>query len=161
MIFVVGPVDPSRTFALRQRVLRPDHSIDVVAADNNIAGAITFGASEGDDGPILATATIYPEDPPAKFTPIVELAQSRRAWRLRAVATEELRRSEGLGKLVLESILDYITQKDDVVLWCYARVGARAFYERERFSSFGEIFVVEEFGPHIVMYRKIDRLTDV
>lgn len=160
MAISVGPVDPSRTFALRQRVLRPHQSIEVVARDNDIAGAISFGASESGDDRVLATATIYPEEPPAELTPIVKLAATRRAWRLRAVATEEHRRSEGLGKLVLDAIVDYIAASEDVVLWCYARIGARDFYTREGFTSFGEIFVVAEFGSHIVMYQAVDRRRD-
>jgi GNAT superfamily N-acetyltransferase len=156
MSLTVGIVDPSRSYLLRQRVLRPHQSLEAVAADNNIFGALTFGASKGPAGEVMSTSTIYHETPPVELTPIVELSASRQAWRLRAVATDEHHRSQGLGKLVLDAVIDHIAGEGDGVLWCNARIPARNFYAREGFESFGEIFVVPEFGPHIVMYRAID-----
>ena len=157
MNLVVGPVDPARTYALRQRVLRPSQTIEEVARDSDIDGATTFGAFESSEGPVLATATIYPEHPPVDLVPIVELASTRVPWRLRAVATEAHRRGEGLGRLVLDAIIEHVTRESDAVIWCYARVSAREFYERALFVSFGEIFEVEGIGPHVVMYRSFDR----
>jgi GNAT superfamily N-acetyltransferase len=157
MSYLVGVVDPNRTYSLRQRVLRPDETLASVAQDNEFDGAITFGASESEDGEILSTSTIYREDPPTDLTPIAQLAAVRPAWRLRAVATDEHLRSAGLGRLVLNAVISHITENDDAVLWCYARVPARNFYLREGFLEFGEIFPIPKYGPHIVMYRSLDR----
>ncbi len=157
MPYLVGVVDPNRTYSLRQRVLRPDETVASVAQDSEFDGAITFGACESEDGEILSTSTIYLEDPPPHLTPIAQLAATRPAWRLRAVATDEHRRSAGLGQLVLNAVISHITKDDDAVLWCYARVPARNFYVREGFLEFGEIFPIPRYGPHIVMYRAVDR----
>ena len=157
MSFIVGVVDPTRTFVLRQRVLRPHQSLVVVEEESRVPGSLTFGAAESMDAPVLSTATIYPEAPPDDLRPIVELARTRRPYRLRAVATTEGQRSRGLGKAVLESIVAHLSNEGEAVLWCYARIPARNFYLREGFSSFGEVFVIEDFGLHVVMFRAIDR----
>lgn len=155
---IVSVVDPSRTFSLRQRVLRPHQALEDIARDNEIPGAVTFGASTGMNSPILATATVYPEEPPESLSAIRALSQTHRPWRLRAVATEEAHRSQGLGKQVLDAIIEHITEDENAVLWCYARVTAQDFYAREGFHRFGEVFDVEMIGAHITMYRAIDRL---
>ncbi|HUY06773.1 MAG TPA: GNAT family N-acetyltransferase [Acidimicrobiales bacterium] len=150
-------VDPSRTYELRHRVLRPNRPFAETVNSTAVDEAFTFGLTEGEDPRILATATVYREEPPTACTPLTLLGSMHRAWHLRAVATEEHRRSEGLGKLVLDAIVDFITERESALLWCNARLRAQGFYTREGFSSCGEIFEVEEIGMHIIMYRTIER----
>lgn len=157
MNLIVDIVDPFRTYELRHQVLRPGRPLAETTDNDTFASAITFGLTEGGDPRILATATVYPEEPPSSYAPLVLLAKTLRPWRLRAVATDERRRSEGLGKLVLDRIIDYITEEESALLWCNARITAQRFYVREGFLTYGPIFDVEHIGKHIVMYKTITR----
>lgn len=148
-------VDPSLTYELRHRVLRPDRPLTETIDNDAFASSVTFGLTEGDDPRILATATVYPEDPPPAYAPLVLLGETNRPWRLRAVATDAQRRSEGLGRLVLGAVIDYISEKESALLWCNARITAQAFYAREGFLTYGPVFEVEHIGRHIVMYKTI------
>lgn len=150
-------VDPSRTFELRHRVLRPGRPLHETIEGVMPLASVTFGLTEDDDPRILATATVYPEDPPSTCTPLLALAEGHRPWRLRAVATEERRRREGLGALVLDAVIDHITEDAPALLWCNARLGAAAFYTDAGFSSTGPVFTVEHLGDHVVMYRALER----
>lgn len=150
-------VDPSRTYDLRHQVLRPDRPFAETVDDDAFASAITFGLTEDGDPRILATATVYPEEPPPSYAPLVLLSKSYLPWRLRAVATDAQRRSEGLGRIMLNAIVDYITETESALLWCNARINAQAFYAREGFLTYGTVFEVEHIGRHIVMYKAITK----
>ena len=150
-------VDPSRTYELRHTVLLPGRPFSEIKDNDAFASAVTFGLTEGGDPRILATATVYREEPPSSCAPIVLLADSHRPWRLRAVATDERRRGEGLGRLVLDAVIEYISEDEPALLWCNARIAAERFYAREGFLSYGPIFEVEHVGQHVVMYRAIPR----
>ncbi len=151
-------VDPSRTYELRHRVLRPGRPFSETTDHDAFVSAVTFGLTQGEPRQILATATVYREEPPPTYAPLVRLSETHRPWRLRAVATDELRQREGLGRLVLNTIIDYITESESALLWCNARITAREFYTREGFLSYGPIFEVAHIGSHIVMYRAIARI---
>ncbi len=146
-------VDPSRTYELRHLVLLPNRPLSETTDDPAFASAVTFGLTEGADPRVLSTATVYREEPPAAYGPIVLLAREHRPWRLRAVATDAKRQGEGFGRLVLNAVVAYITEREPALIWCNARVTAEGFYAREGFLTYGPVFEVPHVGRHIVMYR--------
>ncbi|CAN5587356.1 hypothetical protein BH24ACT4_BH24ACT4_09890 [soil metagenome] len=146
----VRRVDPSAVWALRARVLRRGQPASA-------------GRFEGDDHPQVAvfaalrsdasaapvgTATVSPA--PCPWRP-----EATDSWRVRAMATDDEVRGQGIGAQVLDAALAHVAQEGGRLVWCDARVAARTFYERRGFVVGGEQFEVEGIGPHWPMARHL------
>ncbi|MFB6373248.1 MAG: GNAT family N-acetyltransferase, partial [Bradymonadaceae bacterium] len=79
------------------------------------------------------------------------------ATRLRGMAVREQDRRQGLGSRILQNSLTRlaVAQPDLAIVWCNARTSAEDFYRRHGFETQGEVFEVDEIGPHIVMWREM------
>jgi GNAT superfamily N-acetyltransferase len=141
----VRQVPAAATASLRQRVLRPHQTIEEMSLEGEEA-AVYFGALEG--GALLSTARVNPEPPPWE-------PGAAGWWRLRGMATEPARRSEGLGGLVLAVAVDFAGDSGAVAMWCSARVPAVDFYRRAGFETRGGEWDEPPIGPHILMFRRL------
>lgn len=141
----VERVAPEDSYPLRNRVLRPGKPRSAVqlAIDHDAATA-TF-AARAPDGEVVGTAIVYPG-------PCPWLPTRAAAWRLRGMATAEGRRGRGIGTLVLRAALDHVAAAGGELVWCNARVPARAFYERAGFTPHGDPWDEADIGPHIAMW---------
>jgi GNAT superfamily N-acetyltransferase len=176
MVVSVERVRPTETFPLRQRVLRPDRSLDLSlllpGEDGALAGS--FVVRDVATGDVISTGSVWPEPPPwvpgspthashaghapYELPPLArELTgtEGDRCWRLRGMATAEERRGEGLGGAVLDAIVSHAASQGGALIWCNARVRAIPFYERGGFAGLGEQFEEAEVGPHLVMWRAL------
>jgi GNAT superfamily N-acetyltransferase len=145
----VEQVAPVLTHDLRGRVLRPGAPPDRVRwAADGLPGTAAFAATDA-DGAVVGTALVYPE--PCPWQP-----DRAGAWRLRGMATDEARRSAGIGTAVLAAVVAHVTRAHGSLVWCNARVPARRFYERAGFMAHGDEWVDPEIGPHVAMWRPID-----
>jgi GNAT superfamily N-acetyltransferase len=172
----VEQVAPAETFELRQKVLRPHQTVAEMGFEK-VAKPTTgcFAARAVGTGEILSTASAQPELPPWDPAAPVRATQAapapaeipqaavaaagkenELAWRLRAMATSEQMRGQGLGKLVLDAVIDHVARNDGRLLWCNARIRAVPFYERAGFATLGEFWDEPTVGPHIVMWRVIE-----
>lgn len=79
--------------------------------------------------------------------------EGRAAWQLRGMATRPAWRGRGVGSGLLRWVLSAAPARP---VWCNARVGAVAFYERHGFSIVSERFEIPEVGPHYRMSRDPD-----
>jgi len=141
----VEQVPPGMTYALRQRVLRPHQTILEMAAGDH-ADDVAFAAFTR--GLVVGTALLMPE-------PCPWLPDRDGSWRLRSMAVDPEQRGQGIGRAVLDEALGYVRTQHGSVVWCSARVPARAFYERAGFVADGEVYQVEHIGPHIHMWREL------
>ena len=148
-------VDPARTFPLRQAVLRPMLSLEEVAR-RDVPG-LTFAALDERDE-VLSSGTLLQDVPPA-VVPAGATA-GRTSFRLRFMATWSDHRSTGLGATVLQALTDHIASTGGGLLWCNAREGAVAFYERAGFVTAGARFVEADIGGHFVMWRIVPPLAE-
>jgi len=139
-----------RVRPLRTRVLRPHYSEGEWAVFKGDDEPTTrhYGLCEP-DGTVRAVATYLRREPPDELP--------GPATRLRGMAVDEQYRRRGLGRRLLQSSLTSLAveQPDLEVVWCHARTGAAKFYEREGFRRHGEVFEVDEIGPHVVMWREM------
>jgi len=76
-------------------------------------------------------------------------------YHLRGMATLESFQNRGFGKILLQEAEVRLRSLDTEVLWCNARVIAFDFYLKQGFEFFGEIFNIEDVGPHAVMVKKL------
>ncbi|HEV2362118.1 MAG TPA: GNAT family N-acetyltransferase [Acidimicrobiales bacterium] len=171
---VVEVVEPSSTFSLRQRVLRPHQTVaemNMVGDDDPRSACL---AIRDDDGEIVATGSVRPESPPwVPGSPTHESHSSHApydppsaavtaagdgyesSWRLRGMATDAGLRNAGLGARILAAAIDHVAENGGGLLWCSARIGAVSFYERAGFQRLGETYDEPHIGTHTVMWRTV------
>lgn len=77
-------------------------------------------------------------------------------FQLQGMATLESHRKQGLSRELLNVAFPIIKQNFCNLVWCNARISARAFYEKLGFEAFGNEFEVEGIGTHILMSREIN-----
>jgi GNAT superfamily N-acetyltransferase len=151
----VQPVEASRTYQLRQQVLRPNLKLEDMALFGD-GGPDTgiYGALDATTGELVGTANVRREEAPPGLTESVVPPDTRDPWRLRGMATREDLRGTGIGAAVLEACVGHVAERGGGFLWCNARVKARRFYARAGFAEWGDEF--ENFGVgHIVMWRMV------
>lgn len=144
----VEKVDPAATVVLRRAVLRPEHSVERVAAD-----AADEAASEGfacfaalDAGEVVVgCGTIRREAPP--------FALDEPGWRIRSMAVAPEMRGRGIGGRVLDALLDRAARGGGGTVWCNARTPALGLYRRAGFEAVGVEFEIPGIGPHYAMTR--------
>ena len=95
----------------------------------------------------ISCATFYPEN--------TSLISSKRAYRLRGMATIKEHRKKGYGKKIMSKAIEEIKKRKGNFLWCNARLVAVEFYKKLGFSSKGEQFNISDIGPHYFMYKKL------
>ena len=177
MAILVEQVEPSRTYALRQQVLRPHQTVERMGfPGEEVLLAATFAAVDQSSGSIVSTAAVQPEAPPwVPGSPTYEAHSSHApyevpqaavdaaaagtgdapVWRLRGMATLESVRGQGVGRRVLETAIDHVARHGGRLLWCNARVRAIPFYERAGFAGLGELFDEPDVPQHLVMWRAV------
>ena len=139
----VERVAAERTHALRGRVLRPGRPPDAARFAVDAAPDTASFAALTPEGDVVGTAVVYPEACPWR--------PQARAWRLRGMATEAALRGRGVGARVLAAALDHARAHGAELVWCNARIPARAFYERAGFVAHGDEWDDPDIGPHVAM----------
>lgn len=138
------------TSDLRDSVLRPGVARPVDWHGLDGPDAVTFAVyADGSDGeePVV-TVSVVP-------APCLWWPEAERPWQLRAMATATDWQGHGVGRLAVEAVVEHVRAAGGDLLWCNARVLARAFYERAGFTVEGAEFHVADIGPHWPMARPI------
>jgi predicted GNAT family N-acyltransferase len=138
----VVEVPAASTHDLRRRVLRSHApALPVSNAEDDASGAFHLAVTDG--GEIVAVASFSPQP-----------FEGRPAVRLRGMAVEPSRQSQGLGAMLLDAAVERLRRDGATLLWANARLGALAFYERRGFHTVGEPF--DDIGiPHVVVVRPL------
>jgi GNAT superfamily N-acetyltransferase len=152
---VVERVPPWTTWPLRQEVLRPNRAVrDCVYPGEDDPRAAHVAALRRGQAPeadllVLAVGVVMPEPP--SWDPAAD-----DGWRIRGMATGSEVRGQGLGRFVLDQLIEHVAAEGGGLLWCNARTPALTFYERAGFLPRGEVFDIPEIGPHRVMWRIVE-----
>jgi GNAT superfamily N-acetyltransferase len=147
-------IDVSESRELRQRVLRPHQSLEDLAREETSAARCYGIVEEG--GAVIATATVLEEQAPFALA-----ETARRQFRLRAMATDPQHRRRGLGRALLETIVEELRASGGGLLWCSARTTALCFYERFGFVAEGTEWEEPSIGSHRYMWIILAAKTDV
>ena len=99
------------------------------------------------EGKIVTCATFYPE----RSTKI----KSEDAYRLRGMATNSKFQRKGYATDLMNESFKELKNRDCDMVWCNARLVAVDFYKSVGFKITGELFDIEEIGPHYYMYKEI------
>jgi GNAT superfamily N-acetyltransferase len=76
-------------------------------------------------------------------------------WRIRGMATAPEMRNRGLGASLLGFCEGHARGRGGLRVWCNARTGARAFYERAGFAAESGVFEIGRIGPHVLMSKPL------
>jgi GNAT superfamily N-acetyltransferase len=151
-------VDPGVTFELvpapvvrplRQEVLRPGDPPDDVVYPGDDDARTAHGAARRRGGEVMAVGSVLPEPPPWD-------SDRSDGWRVRGMATRAGGRGRGVGRGVLDLLMDHVAAHGGGLVWCNARTGATTFYERAGFSVRGAVFELPRIGPHRTMWRLVE-----
>lgn len=82
--------------------------------------------------------------------------ESKRQYRLRAMATSPIVRGKHVGQQIIETSIEKLKKMNIELLWCDARLEATGFYEKLGFTMKGEIYNVPDIGPHKLMYIELN-----
>ena len=72
-------------------------------------------------------------------------------WQIRAMAVHPDHRREGLGREILQFVLEQGKEARTEIIWCNAREVAVPFYRSLGFQKVGDVFTVPGIGPHYKM----------
>ena len=131
------------THDLRRRILRGSRPDAVVGFPEDDRPAAFHLAVRRDDT-TLAVASFSVEETPYR--------PGSSAVRLRGMAVDGPFQRQGLGRLLVTTVVDRLRADGVDVLWCNARDSAIGFYARLGFGVVGDGFVLAESGiAHHVM----------
>lgn len=134
--FELRPIPVADTRRLRQAVLRPNMTLDQLAAHEAPAA---YGVGIYEDAELISVGFVAPD------------GNELGSWRVRGMATAPDRRRLGAGAAVLDALLQHALARGATRVWCNARVSARSLYERAGFRTISAEFELPEIGPHYVM----------
>jgi GNAT superfamily N-acetyltransferase len=150
----VDQVPASRTWPLRQAVLRPHQPVEQMRLpDDDHPLAAAFIAADG-RGDIIGTSWVAPA--PAPVAVGHHAPGGSPAWRLRGMATRQDLRNQGIGRAVLSRAVGHVSDHGGGLLWCFARVPAEGFYAQAGFSTEGDLWDEADIGPHVLMWRLVE-----
>lgn len=137
-------IAPEETYAIRKTELRKNMSLSHKMKGDMDVDSLHLGVFEDGDLACIGSFINASHD-----------MFSGKQYQLRGMATKEIFKGKGYGKILMENA-ESILKKDTVdILWCNARVSATGFYDKLGYESVGAEFSVPEIGPHLVMYKKL------
>ena len=139
-LYVVREIAEPETVALRHRLLRAGQPLSAVKMHGDDA-AVWFGVVH--NRKVEGTAGLFRETSP----------DGDSGYRLRGMTTSVAIRGSGLGRMLVDALVDRVRTDGGDSIWCAARVEAAGFYEQVGFERTSEEYDVEDLGPHVRMKR--------
>lgn len=140
----IREIRAEETYPLRHKILRPSQALSACIYAGDLEG-FHFGAIK--NAQLLAVASFAPENK-KDFS-------SLNQYRLRGMATDADWQGRGIGTALLSEAIGVLSRRGISFFWCNARERAIPFYERQGFQTIGDLFVIEDIGPHKVMFREL------
>lgn len=81
---------------------------------------------------------------------VVSLFQNGDNFQFRKLAVDETAQGKGIGKAMLNHLIDFVTTGNAKRLWCNARVSAIGFYLKFGFVHTGQLFSKNGFDYEIL-----------
>ncbi|MEH7459881.1 GNAT family N-acetyltransferase [Bacillus sp. JJ1127] len=145
-MITVKRIDASETYALRQKMLRPNQAlIDCKYPSDYELHAFHLGAFQNDE--LISIASFSYETEPS--------LQGNNHYRLRGMATVPAFRRQHAGSSLIKYAEVILKERQAEILWCNARITVADYYKRLGFHKHGEIFDIHPIGPHRLMYKAL------
>lgn len=143
----VKQIEAKDTLKLRNEVLRPNKDINTCIFKGD-EDEMTFHLGAFNEDELVSVASFYMENTP--------LLKDNYQYRLRGMATSKSHRKQGMSKALLNTAFPLILRNNVKTIWCNARTSAQGFYEKSGFEAIGDIFDIQDIGPHIVMFKNLE-----
>lgn len=146
----IEKISAEQTIDLRTRILRPGQPVEICHyPEDNLPSTFHLGAFitlENGQRVVGANGTFMKDTHPL-------FSQAKNPFRLRGMATDHPYRGLGLGSQVLQQGEMILKTMNCDLLWFNAREVAFVFYEKNGFTTIGDMFDIPGAGPHKVMYK--------
>jgi N-acetylglutamate synthase-like GNAT family acetyltransferase len=134
---VVEQIFPSLTWRIRHIAMYPDQPLDFVKLANDFDG-VHFG--------------IYLNH---ELTGVVSLFTQGDVGQFRKLAVLPTAQHQGLGKQLMEYLIDFCKVQKLTKLWCNARINAKEFYTKFGFHETDKTYTADGFD-FVIMEKKLD-----
>ncbi|OYQ33147.1 GNAT family N-acetyltransferase [Flavobacterium cyanobacteriorum] len=143
-MILIKQIAPEETFAVRHPVLRPGKPLEACVFDgDNLPDTIHFGLYDDDN--LGGVASLFKAVNPA--------FKEERQLQLRGMAVLPAYRNKGFGEKLVQAAEAYAISGGTGLIWFNAREAAVGFYEKMGYKKTGARFVIQDIGPHYVMYK--------
>jgi len=142
----IKQIKADETYALRHLILRPHQQIEDCIYETDFEET-TFHIGVYQEGTLVTVVSFNKENHP-DYT-------FENQYRLRAMATLEMHRGKGLGRMAVTYAEAILRDLGVSFIWCNGRTNVENYYEKLGFKRRGEVFDYPPIGPHIVMVKTI------
>lgn len=142
-------IEPEMTYNLRHTVLRPNQPVEDSKYDADRED-YAFHVGAFYQGKLISIASFIVDEHPD--FPI------EKQYRLRQMATLEEFRKLGAGRAIVNYAEHLLKEQGVFFLWCKGRTKVQDYYSKLGFNAHGEVFDYPPNGPHIVMYKKTNKI---
>ncbi|MCB9675357.1 MAG: GNAT family N-acetyltransferase [Alphaproteobacteria bacterium] len=136
----VRRAEPGEVVDLRHRVLRAGRPRETAVFDGDTKPTTRHWVAVQADRIVGVVSVMAAEMAPPHPDP-------RPRWQLRGMAVEEGLRGSGVGRAMLETVHADVND----AMWCNARANVEPFYARSGWVRSGDVFEIENVGPHVRM----------
>ncbi len=142
----ISLITTAETLLLRQKVLKPFLlPEECINPGDDLGSTYHLGLYHAEK--LISVATFVSESFPHFY--------AGHPYRLRGMATDDLYRGQGFGQILLRYGIEFLKDRRCDFIWCNARIGAFAFYQKLAFHTHGPLFELKGIGPHKVMYKSL------
>jgi len=81
--------------------------------------------------------------------------QNTPSYQLRGMAVSPHLRGKQLGSKLLTYAEQYLKTIKENFIWCNVRQNAIPFYQKHGYRILGDVFEIDEVGPHVLMFKHL------
>ena len=143
----IEEIKAEATYPIRKTVLREGMTLSYEMAGDHEDDTLHLGLFDHDE---LVCIGSFMKSSKANFKGL--------QYQLRGMASAKESQGKGYGKRILSAAEQMLRDKNVDVLWCNARVVAFEFYKKLDYELVGDVFEVEQVGPHFLMYKNLSKI---
>lgn|SRR5690606_39037396 len=143
----IREISAKETLALRHEILRPGSAISACIFEGDEAPSTRHFGAIDDESNIVGIVSVY-----RKGCPAIPLEN---VYQLRAMATSPRCRGQGVGRLLLRAVENYLEDVEASVIWANARSAAIGFYQKAGYRLASEEFMIDGLGPHYLVVKSV------
>jgi ribosomal protein S18 acetylase RimI-like enzyme len=145
-MFEIKPIQAEHTYALRQKVLMPDYSIEECGYQKDFdEDTLHIGAFKEEE--LIGTASFFKETH--------EKIKGKHAYRLRGLAIDPEHRNQLRGQTLLLLAENKLSQLEAETLWCTTLVNNVEYYQHLGFKETDFRFHVPSKGLNVLMVKSL------
>ena len=146
----ITTVSVDKVRPLRHAILRPNQRIEeTLYPGDKDTDTIHYAYHEEDK--ILGVLSVYQQG--KEELEVTHEIPEQNHWRFRGMAVEKALQGKGIGKELVNLMLEDLKTNTTKLVWCNARTTACGFYEKLGFEKSGPEFEIPGIGKHFIMIK--------